>query len=632
MFKPSGIIFFTLILALTGCSGDSRSPDFTPQLDNIVVSPSTLTLAPGTEGAFTALGCFTTPPSRGDQFTCRDITDSANWEILNQVFATSNGPTVHAERRGNTVMVVTLAGVEGTAVLQVNGAVLEELEIAPVISEVPVGLTQQFAATGIFVENGQAQSSQDLTRQVDWSSAQADIAPVNGNGLAQGKLVGDAQISAKLVNSEGDEISATALLEVTDAVLRPNGLHLKPEQSSLPEGARKTFISYGMFTDGNCRNLSYDISQDADTDVGFFSSDDSLARVDPYDASTGGVYVYGVPADPDLVQEPPAEGNPPAITRPVVANSFCSDQETDPLGDITITSTFRNPDGGLIVDTAKVELSAAELTSVRVEQENSTNPSAISPGFDLQFLAISVYSNGSEIEITDSPDTLWTTSDSTIATVRNQNDAGLAEGVSPGAVSVTATMTGLSGSAPLSVLASTLESIVLSPDLFCVGATNLPETAEQASFDPEDFPPEGGIDGQVVPGGQQLVAAGLFSEGEPVDISEKLIWTAQYGSWSKADQGCAGELGEMDSPASVSNAPGMRGLVTAAAQLTLGTSCIVATHPGTGVIGGATAIVLPVLNDDFSQIELCDAVKLLVDGGEPVTEAVISNLAIPPPS
>ncbi|MFT5064099.1 MAG: hypothetical protein ACI91G_001472, partial [Gammaproteobacteria bacterium] len=92
MFKSSGIIFFTLVLALTGCSEDVRSPDFTPQLKRIDVSPSTWTLAPGTEFAFTAKGCFTTPPSRGVQLSCRDISDSANWEISGPVIATIRGP------------------------------------------------------------------------------------------------------------------------------------------------------------------------------------------------------------------------------------------------------------------------------------------------------------------------------------------------------------------------------------------------------------------------------------------------------------------------------------------------------------------------------------------------------------
>jgi hypothetical protein len=627
MFKSSGIIFFTLVLALTGCSEDIRSPDFTPQLKSIDVSPSTLTLAPGTEGAFTAKGCFTTPPSRGDELSCRDISDSANWEILDPVIATISGPVVSAHRTGQVRVYVTLAGLRGFAELKVNGAILEKLEITPATSQVPVGLTQQFRATGVFSENGQQkQYTQDLTSQVDWSSLTPEIASINVDGVAKGVALNAnkdlAVISAKFTKPGGEEISATAPLEVTEAVVIPGGFYLQTEPTALPEGARKIFSSYGMFSNGQCRNLSYEISIDERPFVAFFSSDDSLARVDGYAAgssdetNTGGVYVYAVPTDidPDPVSK---EDSPGAELRPVVdAELFCKEYPVI-TGDIEITSTFVNPDGGFFTDTVKLALSDAVVTDIVVTPQDG----AVSPGFDLQFSAASQYSDGSEIEITDSPDTLWTTTGNTIATVRNQNDAGLAEGVIPGGVSVVATINGVSGSAPLLVLDNTLTSIELSPDLFCVGATNVPESAAASS---------GASELTIVPGAQQLVAAGLFDDDKRIDnISKKLTWDAQYGVWNVISQNCLADPSEppSPSPANVSNVPGEEGLVTAAAALAYGTSCIVATHPSTGVFGGATAIVLPVLDDDIAAIALCDAVKALLDQGEPVTEPVIAGLA-----
>jgi hypothetical protein len=623
MFKSSGIIFFTLVLALTGCSEDIRSPDFTPQLKSIDVSPSTRTLAPGAKFAFTAKGCFTLPPSRGDQVSCRDISDSANWEILDPVIATISGPVVSAHRTGQVRVYATLAGLGDFAELKVNGATLEKLEITPATSQVPVGLTQQFRATGVFSENGQQkQYTQDLTSQVVWSSLKPEFASVNVDGVAKGVALNAnkdlAVISATFTKPGGEEI-ATAPLEVTEAVVIPGGFYLQtePEPTALPEGARKLFNSYGMFSDGECRDLSYDISIAERPFVGFFSSDDSLARVDGY-GGTGpsGVYVYAVPTDQDLVLAAPEEGSPPdGAERPVVAAEVFCKEHPAMTGTIDITATFFNPDGSAFSDTAKLALSDAVVTDVAVTPQDGVT----SPGFDLQFLAIAVYSDGSEIEITDTPDTLWTTSDNTIATVRNQNDAGLAEGVIPGDVTVFATINGLPGEASLSVLDNTLTSIELSPDVFCVGATNVPQSAT-ASSDASAL--------KIVPGAQQLDAVGVFSDENRIgNISKKLTWDAQYGFWNKAGQNCAGALGDTDSPAAVSNAPGSKGLVTAAAELRLGTSCIVANHPGTGVIGGATAIVLPVLDDDITAIELCVLVKALLDEGEPVTGEVISGLA-----
>lgn len=635
MLGKNGVLISAAFIALAGCSGEPESPDFVPVLKSIEVSPKAATLAPGTKGTFSALGCFTTPPSRGDELSCRDITNAAKWESLEVNIASVSGPTALAKLRGDTIITAGMAGVEDTADLLVNGAVLERLEISPGTSEVPLGLKQQFVATGIFVEDGEDVSSQDLSDQVDWSSAQEHIAPIDDNGLADGESIGEADISASMVNAEGSEVSDTAPLVVTDAVLQKVALNLEPEREELPEGSRKIFRSYGLFSDDSCRNVSYEISEDTDPEIGFFSSDDSVARMDPYSAETGGVSAYGVPTDPDLVEPAPSAGSPPAIPRPVVDDSHCEElvaaedsskqsktnsfSKAENLGDVIITSTYRNTDGGILVDTASIFRSPAELASIRVAPENGVDPSEISPGFDLQFLAFAVYTDGSEIEITDSPDTLWTTSDNTISTVRNQNDAGLAEGVSAGDVTVNATLSGITGSAPLAVLSSTLQSIALGPDLFCVGATRVPETVAQGSFDPNTFPPEIDNEGQVVPGGQELVANGLFSEGEIVDVSENVIWTAQYGVWSKDDQRCADPITETTSPATVSNAPGMRGDVSSDAQVLLGTSCIVATHPATGVVGGATAIVLPVLEDDISETELCDAIKPVLNLGEDIT-------------
>lgn len=600
-----------------------------PQLESISVSPKNLELAPGTKGAFTATGCFTTPPSRGDELTCRDITQSVNWMSTETNIAELDGPAAIAKLRGNTIVIATQNGVEDDANLVVNGAVLERLEITPGTSEVPKGLNQQFQATGIFVEDGQDISSQDLTNQVSWSSAQPEIAPVDNSGLAKGETLGDALISASTLNAEGAEISDTAPLVVTDAVLQKVALNLEPEREELPEGTRKIFRSYGLFSDDSCRNVSYEISQDADPEIGFFSSDETIARMDPYDSDTGGVSAYGVPTDPDLVEPPPAEGSPPAVPRPVVDRSHCAEllaksssapqSKPENLGDVIITSTFRNTDGGLLVDTASIFRSPAEIVSVRVAPENGVDPAEISPAFDLQFIAFAVYSDGSEIEITDAPNTLWESSDSTISTVRNQNDAGLAEGVTPGDVQISASVDGITGSAPLTILSSTLEQIALGPDLFCVGATRVPETVAQGSFDPTTFPPEFSSDGQVVPGGQEVIASGLFSEGEILDISENLIWTAQYGVWDDEEQRCSDTLIDTASPAMASNAPGSRGDVSSEAQLSLGTSCITAFHPSSGVIGGGTAIVLPLLEDDISETELCDAIRPLLTLGSQVT-------------
>lgn len=619
MFSRLGVILAAGVITLTGCSGGAESPDFVAKLSSIHVSPKVVTLAPGTEGTFTALGCFTTPPSQGDQLNCRDVTNSVNWASLENDVAEISGSKAIAKTRGNSIITAVLNGIEDTADLAVNGAVLERLEISPDTSEVPLGLSQQFVATGIFVEDGQEVSSQDLTGQVSWSSAQAHIAQINSAGMAHTDSLGEADIFASLVNIEGNQISDTAPLLVTDAVLKELALNLEPERQELPEGARKTFRSYGLFTDDTCRNISYEISVDSDVEVGFFSSNEDFARMDPYEDSLKGVTAYGVPRDVSLIEDQLPPGDAPGIIRPVVDMSHCStlvskndsSSNAENLGDVTVTASFRNIDGGLLSDQAEIFRSAAELESIRVIPENGPSSAQISEGFEVQYLAYAVYTDGSEIEITDNPDTLWSTNDSSIATVQNQNDAGLVLAVGAGASTITVTQGGLSGSAQFTVLDAILQSITIGPELFCVGATRVPETVASG-------PSGSGNTDQVVPGGQALIAQGLLSNGNIIDVSESVIWTTQYGVWSDDDQQCADPLIAANSPASVSNAPGSRGEVTSEAQLQLGTSCIIASHPLTGTVGGATAIVLPLLEDDLAATELCEAISPLLTLGEGV--------------
>ncbi len=62
--------FLVLLVAGTfaACSGEVRSPEFTPQLDRIVVNPSPIEIAEDTTRQLTASGFYTTPPSQGEKF------------------------------------------------------------------------------------------------------------------------------------------------------------------------------------------------------------------------------------------------------------------------------------------------------------------------------------------------------------------------------------------------------------------------------------------------------------------------------------------------------------------------------------------------------------------------------------
>lgn len=136
--------------------------------------------------------------------------------------------------------------------------------------------------------------------------------------------------------------------------------------------------------------------------------------------------------------------------------------------------------------------SGKTLTSVSV----SPTTASISTGSTEQFKATATYSDGSTADVTSSA--TWAAKSQSVASV---NTGGLAKGVAPGSTTVTATFSGMSGSATLSV-APTLTSITVSPSTanINVGAT------------------------------QQFSALATYSDGSTANVSSTVTWTSATAS------------------------------------------------------------------------------------------------------
>lgn len=74
-----------LVLVAAGsfvaCSGEVRSPDFTPQLVDLNVSPLRESVVIGTSLRLSAVASYTVPPSQGNTPDREDITPSASWTV-----------------------------------------------------------------------------------------------------------------------------------------------------------------------------------------------------------------------------------------------------------------------------------------------------------------------------------------------------------------------------------------------------------------------------------------------------------------------------------------------------------------------------------------------------------------------
>lgn len=177
------------------------------------------------------------------------------------------------------------------------------------------------------------------------------------------------------------------------------------------------------------------------------------------------------------------------------------------------------------------------LTSISVTPPSPT----ITQGQNQQFTATGIYSDSTTQDITSS--VTWSSSAAGVATISNTSGTdGLAAGVGSGSANIQATISGVTGSAKLTVQPS-LTGITVTP-----ANPSVPQ-------------------GQV----QQFTATGTYSDSSTQNITSTVTWSSQTTT-----------------VATISNVSGLNGLATAVAG---GSSTIQATL---GTVSGSTTMTVPV--------------------------------------
>jgi uncharacterized protein YjdB len=134
------------------------------------------------------------------------------------------------------------------------------------------------------------------------------------------------------------------------------------------------------------------------------------------------------------------------------------------------------------------------LQSIAVTPANTN----LSAGETEQFTATGTLSGGGTEDLTDQ--VTWTSSDNSWATI---NATGLATAVSPGSVTISAALDGVTGSTGLTVTSATLESIAVTP-----ADTSLPA-------------------GET----EQLTATGTYSDKSTQNLTDQVTWASSDTSW-----------------------------------------------------------------------------------------------------
>jgi len=356
---------------------------------------------------------------------------------------------------------------------------LASVAVTPVNPSIAKNTSLQFSATGTYSDG----STRDITTQVTWASTGQAVATISNaagtQGLATGVGPGSTAITAALASQTG-----STTLTVTDATLA--SIAVTPTNPSIAKGTTIQFAATGTYSDGT--------TQDLTTQVTWASTGQAVATISNA-AGTQGL-ATGVGA-----------------------------------GSTAITAAMASQTG-----TTTLTVTSATLASIAVTPTNPT----IATGTTIPFTATGTYSDGSTQDLTAAAG--WASSSPTVAVVSNAaGSQGLATGVAAGRVTITAALSGVSGSTTLTVTSAALQSIIVAP----VNATIALGTSRQYN------------------------ATGLYADGSTQNLTAAV-------SWSSGDV----------TVATISNAAGSQGLATAVGT---GSTTVVATLSG---VSGTAALTV----------------------------------------
>jgi uncharacterized protein YjdB len=217
----------------------------------VLLSPDGSQLEVGKSAGFTAKGIF----GSGTQY---DITQSVTWSSSNEEFVTIDSLGLATGiGAGLATISAQLSGVQGmTALTIIPPKELVSLSITAVATSVYLNETIQLSVTATYND----QSSRDVTSEVTWTSAAAEIATVDSAGKVTGVAVGEATITAELEGKSAViAVSATDGPTVTRLTVDPTTLSM-----SLGDTAQLTVTAdYSDGTRVNVTAMSTWMSSDA---------------------------------------------------------------------------------------------------------------------------------------------------------------------------------------------------------------------------------------------------------------------------------------------------------------------------------------------------------------------------------
>jgi hypothetical protein len=504
----------TAITAALGTVSGSATLNVNPiALVSIAITPGNPSIALGTIQPFTAIGTY------ADGSTL-DLTTSVIWSSSTPSVATANNSGLATSgSTGQTTITATAGSISGSSTLTVTPATLLSIAIAPAIPTIPLGTTEQFAATGNFSDG----STQDITGSVQWDSSNASVAiisnAVGSQGLATSVATGGSSISAT-----SGSISASTTLTVMTVVLV--SITVNPTSPSIALGTTQQFTATGTFSDGS--------TQDLTTSATWSSGNSAVATVNSsalgtslttgtatITATLGGIggstlltvtpaSVVSITLSPASVAIPVGlnqaftaistftDGSTQNVTNSVhwsstVPNVATVSNTSGSNGIATSTgsgSTVITATSGTVAGSSNLTVTNAILAAIEISPQSPSIPT----GGVQQFIATGLYTDGTTANITSIA--TWASSSAIVATIGNApGSQGLATGVASGTTRISAASGTVVGSTTLAVQDQLVAITVTPPNAVILPGTN-----------------------------QQFAATAIYASGLTNDVTSSVIW------------------------------------------------------------------------------------------------------------
>ena len=439
-------------------------------VSSIVITPNQLDLALGTSETIDIIAILS------DQ-SHLDISDQVSWTSGDESIAdiANNESSVSTTGMGTTSITASFSGQNAILNVTVTNATLSQIDIFPINSSLPEGLTQVFSATGTYSDG----SAQDISAQVTWLSDDVNIASIANNtgseGFAQSLSNGSTNISATLEN-----IEQSTSLTVTDATL--SSIEISPPQLTLSNGSSGQFTAYGHYSNGAKIEINDSVLwSSTNGGIAYFSASESGKIETAFNGDTvisasfgelstlGHVTVTTATLD-SIAISAPLPSIPAGTQQTLTAEGSFSDGSTSDLSqqvtwasnDTSILSIDNSAQNyGLLTGSAigstsvsasldgistntTIEITGATLSSIAI----STAKANVNEMAQLPATAIATYSAGDPVDVTQQVN--WSSSSPSNASIQNTSPSkGLINGLASGSTTISATLNGIASNSLL---------------------------------------------------------------------------------------------------------------------------------------------------------------------------------------